>query len=222
MQAKAFDIRGRVSARVVFVALSAFAVPFAAFAAFAQDAVQDAVQVSPGHSTDAVAKADHAPAVSPFIETGAATFYARSFQGRRTASGERYDMNELSAAHRTLPLGSYVRVTNLSTRRSVVVRVNDRGPFMRGRIVDLSFAAATMIGLQHSGTARVTLEPVSSRDAQVAPAVRPVRNAAAHTHGTVNHAHNAHNAHDTHKSKRVKKTKTVTRAKKPRKYRASH
>src|SRR5687767_1435960 len=73
---------------------------------------------------------------------GIASYYGSAHQGRKTASGERFDMNKLTAAHRTLPFGQKVRVTNLGNQRSVIVRINDRGPFVRGRIIDLSQAAA--------------------------------------------------------------------------------
>ncbi|WP_232456322.1 septal ring lytic transglycosylase RlpA family protein [Burkholderia ubonensis] len=92
------------------------------------------------------------------IQTGLASWYGRAFQGRRTASGERFDMHALTAAHRTLPLGSRVLVTNLATGKSVMVRINDRGPFVEGRMIDLSFAAAVAIDLPRTGTARVSLE----------------------------------------------------------------
>ena len=99
-------------------------------------------------------------ASSRYRQVGEASYYSHKFQGRRTASGERYDMHALTAAHRTLPLGSYVRVSNLSKTKSVVVRINDRGPFAKSRVIDLSFAAATVLGLQRAGRARVVLEPV--------------------------------------------------------------
>ena len=91
---------------------------------------------------------------------GWASYYSKKFQGRRTASGERYDMHALTAAHRTLPLGSYVRVSNLAKTKWIVVRINDRGPFVKGRMIDLSFAAAVELGLQRAGSAQVILEPV--------------------------------------------------------------
>ena len=89
---------------------------------------------------------------------GLASFYGAKFNGRRTASGEKYNHNALTAAHKTLPFGSKVQVTNVRNGKSVVVRINDRGPFVKGRIIDLSKAAAKQIGLGHSGTARVKLE----------------------------------------------------------------
>lgn len=90
--------------------------------------------------------------------TGHASWYGPGFQGRRTASGERYDMNGHTAAHKTLPFGTKVRVTNLRTGESVVVRINDRGPFVRGREIDLSKGAAAVIGLVGQGVAQVRLE----------------------------------------------------------------
>ena len=86
---------------------------------------------------------------------GLASYY--SYPGR-TANGERYDPKQLTAAHRTLPFGTKLQVTNLNSGRSVVVRVNDRGPFIRGRVVDVSYAAARELDLLHSGTAKVKLE----------------------------------------------------------------
>lgn len=92
------------------------------------------------------------------LGTGTASFYGRRFHGRRTANGERFDMNALTAAHRTLPFGSMVRVTNPSNGRSVTVRINDRGPFSRGRVIDVSRAAAKKLGLIRRGHAPVQLE----------------------------------------------------------------
>jgi rare lipoprotein A len=106
------------------------------------------------------------PDVSSFHETGRASWYGRFFHGRRTASGERYDMHALTAAHRTLPLGSYVRVSIPATSKWVVVKINDRGPFARGRVIDLSYAAAKVLGLQHAGTARVQIEGISRQEAR--------------------------------------------------------
>jgi rare lipoprotein A len=91
---------------------------------------------------------------------GLASFYGREFNGRKTASGEHFDKNALTAAHRTLPFGTMVRVTSLSNGKSTVVRINDRGPFRRKRIIDLSPAAAKAIGLDIAGTTRVRLDVV--------------------------------------------------------------
>ncbi|WP_095011786.1 septal ring lytic transglycosylase RlpA family protein [Tsuneonella mangrovi] len=91
------------------------------------------------------------------LGTGVASYYGRKFNGRSTASGERFDMNAMTAAHKTLPFGSRVRVTNLSNGKSVVVRINDRGPYVKGRTIDLSRAAATEIGLVGHGHTQVEL-----------------------------------------------------------------
>jgi len=93
-----------------------------------------------------------------WFQTGRASWYGRLFQGHATANGENFDMNDLTCAHRSLPMGALVRVTNLSNNKTVVVRVNDRGPIARSRVVDLSYAAANFLGF--SGTARVRLELV--------------------------------------------------------------
>ncbi len=89
---------------------------------------------------------------------GIASYYAEEFNGRTTSNGETYDMNALTAAHRTLPFNTRVRVTNLENGRTVVVRINDRGPFKDDRVIDLSLAAAKDIGMIANGTAPVTLE----------------------------------------------------------------
>ena len=89
---------------------------------------------------------------------GVASYYADEFHGRKTANGETYDMNQLTAAHRTLPFGTRVKVTSRETGRSVVVRINDRGPFKDDRVIDLSLAAAKQLGLIASGTGGVILD----------------------------------------------------------------
>lgn len=89
---------------------------------------------------------------------GIASYYAAKFHGRRTASGEKFSSKLMTAAHLTLPFGTQLKVTNLRNMKSVIVRVNDRGPHVRGRIVDLSRAAAELIGMRHTGTAHVELE----------------------------------------------------------------
>ncbi|MBA3940081.1 MAG: septal ring lytic transglycosylase RlpA family lipoprotein [Sphingopyxis sp.] len=91
------------------------------------------------------------------IDGGMASYYGNELAGNRTASGERFDPSQLTAAHRTLPFGSKVRVTNIANGDSVIVRINDRGPFSRGRVIDVSHAAAREIGMHRSGTARVKL-----------------------------------------------------------------
>jgi peptidoglycan lytic transglycosylase len=96
----------------------------------------------------------------PYRERGLASWYGRQFHGRPTSSGERYDMYAMTAAHTILPIPSYARVTNLSNGRSVVVRINDRGPFHRDRIIDLSYAAAYKLGYAKAGSARVEVEAI--------------------------------------------------------------
>lgn len=109
-------------------------------------------------ATDETAVA--APAFTE-IDGGVASYYGDELAGNRTASGERFDPDEMTGAHRTLPFGSMVRVTNVANGDSVVVRINDRGPFSRSRIIDISHAAAREIGMHRSGTARVRLALLS-------------------------------------------------------------
>ncbi len=99
--------------------------------------------------------------VRKFTQSGTASWYGRQFHGRKTASGETFDMNGLTAAHRSLPLNCYIRVTNKNNGRSVVVKVNDRGPFHGNRVLDLSYGAAKQIGLTHAGTGNVSIERVA-------------------------------------------------------------
>jgi rare lipoprotein A len=95
-----------------------------------------------------------------YIERGKASWYGFKFNGERTSNGELYDMFAMTGAHKTLPIPSYVRVTNLDNRTSVVVRINDRGPFHAGRIIDLSYAAAQRLGITRAGTGNVEVEVV--------------------------------------------------------------
>lgn len=125
-------------------------------------AVIELVPVQPtADITFSAPEAEQRPAASAPQETvlgrGSASYYAAKFNGRRTASGERFDNNEMTAAHRTLPFGSLVRVTNPANGRSVVVRINDRGPFTRGRLIDVSRAAAEELGMVARGHADVEL-----------------------------------------------------------------
>jgi rare lipoprotein A len=99
---------------------------------------------------------------SGYRERGVASWYGKKFHGRRTSSGEPYDMYGMTAAHRTLPLPTYVRVRNLENGRSVVVRVNDRGPFLHNRVIDLSYTAAARLGVLGKGTAMVEVESVGT------------------------------------------------------------
>lgn len=102
-----------------------------------------------------------------FVERGIASWYGEAFHGRRTSTGEPYDMYAMTAAHKTLPLPTYVRVTDLDTGNRVVVRVNDRGPFVEGRVIDLSYIAAVKLGIADRGTARVEVQALDP------PAVDP-------------------------------------------------
>ncbi len=100
--------------------------------------------------------------VASFAQEGLASWYGRRFHRRHTASGEHFDMKELTAAHRTLPLHTVARVTNLANNRTVLVRVNDRGPFARGRIIDISHGAALQLGMAKAGVAQVRIEVYDS------------------------------------------------------------
>lgn len=109
-----------------------------------------------------------------YKERGIASWYGKKFHGRRTSSGEPYDMYAMTAAHKTLPLPSYVRVKNLGNQRSVIVRVNDRGPFIGNRVIDLSFSAATKLGIVGAGTGMVELAVVGASTNQLsAPTPAP-------------------------------------------------
>jgi rare lipoprotein A len=102
--------------------------------------------------------------VAPFKQRGLASWYGRMFHGKKTSSGEVYDMYAMTAAHPTLPIPSYAKVTNLRNNRSVVVRVNDRGPFHVGRVIDLSFTAAAKLGYIDSGSVQVEVELIQPAD----------------------------------------------------------
>ena len=121
-----------------------------------------------------------------YLEEGVASWYGAQFNGRSTANGEIFDMNKMTAAHRTLPLPSVVRVTNLGNSRNVVLRVNDRGPFAGGRIIDVSRAAADALGFRRQGVARVRVEIMSqaSQDLKyggAAPDLAPLSRPASRT-----------------------------------------
>ena len=98
-----------------------------------------------------------------FTQTGKASWYGKKFHGRKTSNGERYDMYGLSAAHKTLPMGTWVRVNNRDNSRTLDVRINDRGPFVAGRIIDLSYGAAKKLAVVGPGTARVKITALGSR-----------------------------------------------------------
>lgn len=127
-------------------------------------------------------------ALAPYRQRGIGSWYGRKFHGQRTSSGEPYDMYAMTAAHATLPIPSYARVTNLANGRSAIVRVNDRGPFHPGRLVDLSYAAAYKLGYAGAGSASVEVESITREDmpmiaarrrqaAQTVAAVAPRSNA---------------------------------------------
>lgn len=113
---------------------------------------------------------DGAPSFGRSLESGVASWYGPGFHGRRTANGEKYNMYELTAAHPTLPFGTRLLVRNVSTGKTVVVRVNDRGPFKNNRILDLSFAAAKEVGVFGPGTAYVEIYPAPKARRDEAPA----------------------------------------------------
>ena len=102
--------------------------------------------------------------VRKFSQTGTASWYGRQFHGRKTASGETFDMNAMTAAHRSLPLNCYIRVTNRNNGKSVVVKVNDRGPFHGNRVVDLSYGAAKKLGITNAGVGNVSIERVAGQN----------------------------------------------------------
>jgi len=104
--------------------------------------------------------ATDAAASSSYDRVGEASWYGKRYHGRTTANGESFDMNALTAAHRRLPFGTLVRVTNLANKRSLVVRINDRGPYAGGRIIDLSRRAASLLGFQHHGVTKVRVQTV--------------------------------------------------------------
>lgn len=107
-----------------------------------------------------------------FVQTGTASWYGTKFHGRKTSSGERYDMYAMTAAHKTLPLPTYVEVTNQKTGQQIIVKVNDRGPFHDDRIIDLSYAAASKLGFGKSGTAHVKVKALDPRVKIPTPTVK--------------------------------------------------
>lgn len=104
------------------------------------------------------------PTSRDYVERGVASWYGSDFHGRKTSNGERYDMYDMTAAHKTLPLPTYARVTNLENGRSTVLRINDRGPFHDNRLIDLSYSAARKLGVVQRGTAKVEVRSVDPRD----------------------------------------------------------
>jgi rare lipoprotein A len=142
-----------------------------ALTALAKDTDKDSSAASGKEQAPAV-KTPRAKVVSRakrWFQVGVASWYGARFQGRATAGGERFDMNEMTCAHPTLPMGTWLRVTNLKNRKTAYVRVNDRGPVVEGRIVDLSYAAARAVGLV--GVGQVKLEAVRENDPGLAQAL---------------------------------------------------
>jgi rare lipoprotein A len=117
-----------------------------------------------------------------YAETGIASWYGPDFHGKRTANGEPYDMNAITAAHRTLPMPSMVRVTNLENGRALNVRINDRGPFARGRIIDLSRRSAQLLGIDQKGTAMVRVEILAEESIALARGMDGMAVASADSH----------------------------------------
>lgn len=170
-----------------FISLSGLVIPFLAACTFGVpiDRKQNA-------GTDRIPKVERSKSGNPssyvvfgkryyvlddaygFVERGTASWYGRKFHGRKTSSGEIYNMHAMTAAHKTLPLPTYVRVKNLANGKSVVVKVNDRGPFVGDRIIDLSYAAAQKLGVIGPGTAEVEISAVSSANSKKRPVVRPI------------------------------------------------
>ena len=112
------------------------------------------------------------PSAAGYVEEGVASWYGKKFHGRKTSNGETYDMYAMTAAHKTLPMNVHLRVTNLNNGRSTVVRVNDRGPFVKSRIIDLSYSAAKELGVVGPGTAPVRIEALGYKE-QASPGAAP-------------------------------------------------
>ena len=111
-----------------------------------------------------------------YTERGIASWYGTKFHGRRTSSGERYDMYAMTAAHKSLPLPTYVRVRNLKNQQSIIVKVNDRGPFHENRVIDLSYAAAHKLGITRAGTGFVEVTAIDPSAPSAAPVTRLASN----------------------------------------------
>lgn len=148
----------QASTPVAAVAGSEFAASFAAF----EELPVPAEPVSEAVDLDTFEPPVEAEPAARSLGTGVASYYAAKFHGRRTASGEAFDNGAMTAAHRSLPFGTMVRVTNVRTGESVVVRINDRGPFTKGRLIDLSRAAAEQIGIVRAGHGTVELELIEA------------------------------------------------------------
>ncbi|MGB2869936.1 MAG: septal ring lytic transglycosylase RlpA family protein [Bacteroidota bacterium] len=125
--------------------------------------------VVPPKETPTLEPANARPSTGRVLLTleGVASYYAQDFHGKQAANGEIFDMNDLTAAHRTFPFGTKIRVTNLENKLQVVVRVNDRGPYVEGRLIDLSLGAAKQINLIKTGTTRVRLDVIEWGDGKL-------------------------------------------------------
>ncbi|MEI7993883.1 MAG: septal ring lytic transglycosylase RlpA family protein [Methylococcaceae bacterium] len=112
------------------------------------------------------------PRIASYIKQGVASWYGPGFHGKKTATGEIFDMYAMTAAHKTLPIPSYAQVTNLENNRSIIVRINDRGPFVRNREMDLSYAAAKILDMQQNGTGSIEIKVIS--DSQALPQLQQI------------------------------------------------
>jgi rare lipoprotein A len=174
---------GRLVATIVAAAALALGAGGCAGPRLAAHAIKSAQQADqPGGGSYKVGRpyrvdgVTYVPRVDPaYDEVGMASWYGAEFHGKRTANGDVFDMNALSAAHKTLPMPSRVRVTNLENGRMLVVTVNDRGPFVRGRIIDLSRRAAQLLGFEGSGVAKVRVEVLPGDGERLLAERTPVR-----------------------------------------------
>ncbi len=123
------------------------------------------LHISVPNTQDADPQDDILPRITRYLKQGIASWYGPKFHGRKTASGEIYDMYAMTAAHKTLPLSSYARVTNLKNQRSVIVRINDRGPFYGNRVLDLSYAAAKKLDIEQAGSGKVEIKAIAPEQA---------------------------------------------------------
>ena len=127
-----------------------------------------ALALLPILTTDDPAQAQMGQPAAVYVQRGAASWYGPGFHGRKTASGERFNQHSFTAAHRKLPLGTKATVTNLNNGKTVEVEINDRGPYVRGRIIDLSKAAAERLGMKDAGTTLVRLEVTKAQSVEPA------------------------------------------------------
>jgi rare lipoprotein A len=124
------------------------------------------VQAHPRHASNDVAEQENLfPRIARYIKQGVASWYGPGFHGKKTATGEIFDMYAMTAAHKTLPIPSYAQITNLENHRSIIVRINDRGPFVGNRELDLSYAAAKNLDMQEDGTGNVEIKVISPSQA---------------------------------------------------------